>query len=96
MVFESGIAPAMSGPVVPDGAESNDYVKRGRKHGRPPGCTRLEQAPTEAPAPEVGRAFVEVDLRLTESDKNRIADVVTKLSEYRDPAAADAGQRSSS
>lgn len=69
---------------IPDGAESNGYVKRGRKPGRPPGYRR-EQAPTEAPVPEVGRASVEVDLRLTESDENRIADVVTMLSEYRIP-----------
>jgi transposase len=70
---------------IPDGAESNGYVKRGRKPGRPPGYTRREQAPTEAPVPEVGRASVDVDLRLTESDRNRIADVVTLLSEYRIP-----------
>ena len=70
---------------IPDGGWSNGYVKRGLKPGRPPNSAWREQAPAEAPVPEVGRTSVDVDLRLTESDKNCIADVVTMLSEYRIP-----------
>lgn len=87
MIFESGIAAAMSGPVVPDGAESNGYVKRGRKPGRPPVPPGLSKRPLRRPYRKSGAPFVDVDLRLTESDKNPIADVVTML-------AADPGQRS--
>lgn len=70
---------------IPDGAKSNGYVRSGRKRGRPPGSARREQAPAGAPVPEVGRTSDDLDLRLTESDKSRIADVVTMLSEYRVP-----------
>lgn len=91
MLFESRIAPAISGPVVLDGAQSNGYVKRGRKPGRPPVPTGLSKHPLRRPYRKSGAPFADVDLRLTESDKNPIADVVTMLS---DPAAAGPGQRS--
>jgi hypothetical protein len=73
---------------IPDGAQSNGYVKRDRKPGRQAGSvTRREQASTKVAAPE-DSSPAKVDLRLTESDKLRVADVIALLDGTRPTRAA--------
>lgn len=74
---------------IPDGSQSNGYVKRGRKPGRkadftkdPAVVVRREQAFARMPAAKVESQAIKVDLTLTESDRHRIADVLAVLDEF--------------
>jgi hypothetical protein len=71
---------------IPDGSQSNGYVKRGRKPSKTPETPAVtaerEQAPPGLATAKIESQAVKVDLTLTENDRGRIADVLAMLDEF--------------
>lgn len=74
---------------IPDGSQSNGYVKRGRKPGKkadftndPAVIARREQALARMTAAKGESPNVKVDMADAESDSRRIADILAMLDEF--------------